>query len=76
MVNAAVHVVGRGTIRADPNFAIEGHTTASVGNPSPDAGDKYWPSALYAEFGHYDAAERDLGTALGGSATRSTTSST
>ncbi|MFB6165869.1 MAG: N-acyl homoserine lactonase family protein [Haloarculaceae archaeon] len=30
----------------------------------PDAGDGYWPAELYAAFEHYDAAERDLPTAL------------
>ena len=94
MVDANVHVVDRGSIRADPNYAVEGHTTASVGEPTPecgrietpvynllvehpegtilwdtgshpDAGSGHWPSELYAEFEHYDAADRDLETALG-----------
>jgi len=38
MVDAEIHFVDRGTIRADPNFAIEGHTVASIDDPSPDRG--------------------------------------
>ncbi|SFS86932.1 N-acyl homoserine lactonase family protein [Halostagnicola kamekurae] len=30
----------------------------------PQAGEGYWPDELYAAFEHYDAAERDLETAL------------
>lgn len=94
MVAADIHLVDRGTIRADTNFALEGHTTASTEDPTaelergeapvynllvdhpegnilwdtgshPDAGNGYWPPEMYAEFEHYDAAERDLETALG-----------
>lgn len=94
MVDAEIHFVDRGTIRADRNFVIEGHTMASTEDPNPDAeriegpvynllidhpeatilwdtgshpdaGDGHWPSALYAEFEHFDARERDLDTALG-----------
>jgi glyoxylase-like metal-dependent hydrolase (beta-lactamase superfamily II) len=94
MVAADIHLVDRGTLRADANFALEGQTTASASDPNPDAEiiesavynllidhpdgtllwdtgshpdarDGYWPAELYDAFEHYDAHERDLGTALG-----------
>lgn len=37
MVDAEIYFIDRGTIRADLNFAIEGHTMASAVEPNPDA---------------------------------------
>ncbi|WP_330633289.1 N-acyl homoserine lactonase family protein [Halocatena halophila] len=36
MVNAEIHLVDRGTIRADLNYFIEGYTRGSAADPNPD----------------------------------------
>ena len=87
-----LHLLDRGTIRADLNFALDGEVVATQSAPSPelryeefavwnlvvdhpdgvvlwDTGSdpeatSVWPAPLFEAFGHVDADERDLDTAL------------
>lgn len=87
-----LHLLDRGTIRADLNFALDGEIVATQSTPAPelryeefavwnllvdhpdgvvlwDTGSdpeaaSVWPTPLFEAFGHVDADERDLDTAL------------